>query len=146
MKDSVYVSTIMTSSVVTLSITDSLIKADALFKEYKIRHLPVVENGKLIGMLSLTDLTRISLAEFNEEGNTIVGTTLYNMFSLEQVMTKDLVTVQVDDSVQSVAKILGEKDFRALPVMAGKVLVGILTTTDLIKYLLEQYEKNAMKE
>lgn len=145
MESSILVSSIMTSSIVTLNITDSLTIADTLFKKHKIRHLPVVENGKLVGMLSLTDLTRISLAELNDD-DSIVGMTLYNMFTLEQVMTKNLITVEVEDTIESVAKILAEKDFRALPVMAGKVLVGILTTTDLIKYLLKQYERNAMKK
>lgn len=131
------VSSIMTSSIVTLDVIDTLTTADKLFKKNKIRHLPVLENGKLVGMLSYTDLSKISIVtENNADG--VLGLTLYNMFTLEQVMTKNLVTVQVDDSIESVAKILAEKDFRALPVLAGKILVGILTTTDLIRYLLKQ--------
>lgn len=131
------VSSIMTSSIVTLDVIDTLTTADKLFKKNKIRHLPVLENGKLVGMLSYTDLSKISIVtESNVDG--VIGMTLYNMFTLEQVMTKNLVTVQVDDSIESVAKILAEKDFRALPVLAGKILVGILTTTDLIRHLLKQ--------
>jgi CBS domain-containing protein len=62
------------------------------------------------------------------------------MFTLEQVMVKNVTTIQMNENIKLAAEILAKKDFRALPVMDGNLLVGILTTTDLIKYLLEQYE------
>lgn len=140
MRQRVPVSTIMTSNIVTLNLTDSLTQAEKLFKEHKIRHLPIVSGNKLVGILSYTDLLKISLADTVDENDTVIDTTVYNMFSLEQVMVKKVITIQADDNIKDAAEILVDKDFRALPVLDGSVLVGMLTTTDLIKYLLKLYE------
>ncbi|WP_026038636.1 CBS domain-containing protein [Myroides injenensis] len=140
MRQRVPVSTIMTSNIVTLNLTDSLTKAEELFKKHKIRHLPIVSGNTLVGILSYTDLLKISLADTVDENDTVIDTTVYNMFSLEQVMVKKVITIQADDNIKDAAEILVDKDFRALPVLDGSVLVGMLTTTDLIKYLLKLYE------
>lgn len=140
MRQRVPVSTIMTSNIVTLNLTDSLTQAEKLFKKHKIRHLPIVSGNKLVGILSYTDLLKISLADTVDENDTVIDTTVYNMFSLEQVMVKKVITIQADDNIKDAAEILVDKDFRALPVLDGSVLVGMLTTTDLIKYLLKLYE------
>jgi len=129
----------MASDIVKLNITDSLTYAEGLFKKHKIRHLPVVSGNKLVGILSYTDLLKISLAETVGENDEIIDMTVYNMFTIEQVMVKDVITIQADENVREAAEILVDKDFRSLPVMEGDMLVGILTTTDLIKYLLKQY-------
>lgn len=139
MKQRVPVSSIMASDIVKLNITDSLTYAEGLFKKHKIRHLPVVSGNKLVGILSYTDLLKISLAETVGENDEIIDMTVYNMFTIEQVMVKDVITIQADENVREAAEILVDKDFRSLPVMEGDMLVGILTTTDLIKYLLKQY-------
>ena len=72
------------------------------------------------------------------EGDNI-STTMYEILSIEQVMTKDLMTVQSSDTIQQVATILSENEFHALPVIEDGKMVGIVTTTDLIKYLVEQF-------
>jgi CBS domain-containing protein len=61
------------------------------------------------------------------------------MFTIDQVMTKNLTTVSPNTSIKEVAEILSTKEFHALPVVEDKLLVGIVTTTDIIKYLLKQY-------
>ncbi|MCB0540847.1 MAG: CBS domain-containing protein, partial [Bacteroidetes bacterium] len=57
----------------------------------------------------------------------------------EQVMTKNIKTVQQEDLIVDVANILAHSHFHALPVLDGKKLVGIVTTTDLLKFLVDQY-------
>jgi len=54
-------------------------------------------------------------------------------------MAKKLVTVSPETTIKQVAEILATKEFHALPVVEGKLLVGIVTTTDIIKYLIDQY-------
>lgn len=129
----------MTAQVVTVNLTNSLDEAEALFKKHHIRHMPVVSGSKLIGMLSLTDLLRISFVDNYGEDEGHVDTAVYNMLSIEQVMVSNPVTVSSDLSIKEVAEILASKEFHALPVVDGERLVGIVTTTDLIKYLLDQY-------
>lgn len=101
--------------------------------------MPVVNGNKILGMLSYTDLLRISFADAVDDDEMDVDVTVYNMFTIEQVMTRNLVTISPDSSIKEVAEILAVKEFHALPVVEDELLVGIVTTTDLIKYLLKQY-------
>ncbi len=139
MKYNVPVSTIMTKNVIKLNTSDDLTKAESLFKKHHIRHIPVVNGNKILGMLSYTDLLRISFADAVDEDDKVVDTTVYNMFTVEQVMAKNLVKVSPDSTIKDTAEILAKKEFHALPVCEGDLLVGIVTTTDLIKYLIDQY-------
>lgn len=131
------VSKIMTSDVITLNHTDNLETAEQLFREKNIRHIPVVSGKSVIGMLSLTDLLRISFADAASEEN--IDTTVYKMFTLEQVMAKKIVSISSDTTIKEAAEILSEKEFHALPVVDNGELTGIATTTDMINYLLDQY-------
>ncbi|MGB5818654.1 MAG: CBS domain-containing protein [Saonia sp.] len=133
------VATIMTKNLVLLNASDGLDKAESLFKKNRIRHIPVIEGDKIIGMLSLTDLLRISFADGVYENEENVETTVYNMFTISQVMVKSLESVSPETTIKEVAEILAEREYHALPVIKDEKLVGIVTTTDLIKYLLEQY-------
>ena len=139
MKKRTPVSAIMTKEVITLKTTDELETAERLFKKNKIRHIPVVSGEKIIGMLSYTDLLRISFADALDEEEENVDTVVYNMFSIEQVMAKNLTSVHVNTTIKEVAEILAKKEFHALPVLEGTKLVGIVTTTDLINYLIDQF-------
>jgi CBS domain-containing protein len=140
MKSKVSVATIMTKNVLKLNANDDLTKAEMLFKKHKVRHLPVVENDNIIGMLSYTDLQRISFVDAIDDDENEVDSTVYNMFSIEQVMTKKLEMINSETTIKQAAEILSKKEFHALPVVNQGVLVGILTTTDLIKYLVSQFE------
>ena len=133
------ISKIMTSNVVTLNRKDSLNTAEMLFKTHKIRHIPVVDKDILLGMLSYSDLLRISFADAVYEDEETVDTVVYNMFTIEQVMEKKLVSVSSNTTIKEVASILSKKDFHALPITKNEKLVGIVTTTDLLNYLLKQY-------
>uniref|UniRef100_UPI0040497EC5 CBS domain-containing protein n=1 Tax=Gelidibacter sp. TaxID=2018083 RepID=UPI0040497EC5 len=133
------ISTIMTTNVITLNNNDTLETAEKLFKKHKIRHIPVVSGQTIKGMLSYTDLLRISFADAVDEDSDIVDTVVYNMFDIEQVMAKNLVSVSSTTTIKEVAEVLASKEFHALPVIDDNKLVGIVTTTDLIKYLIAQY-------
>lgn len=139
MKQRVPVSTIMTTNVIKLNVSDDLTKAEQLFKKNHIRHIPVVSGNKILGMLSYTDLLRISFVDAVDDDDEVVDTTVYNMFTVEQVMAKNLISIAPETTIREAAEILASKEFHALPVCEGNLLVGILTTTDLIKYLISQY-------
>ncbi|WP_299222085.1 CBS domain-containing protein [uncultured Aquimarina sp.] len=139
MKKRTPVSRIMTSDVITLNSTNGLETAEMLFKEHKIRHIPVVKGDSIIGMLSYTDLLRISFADAINDNDGDVDTVVYEMFTIEQVMAKNLVSVSSSTTIKEVAEILAKREFHALPVIDNGKLAGIVTTTDLINYLLEQF-------
>ncbi len=138
MKAHTPISEIMTKKVITLNHRDNLETAEILFKRNNIRHIPVVKDRKIIGMLSYTDLLRISFADAVDEYESDVDTIVYNMFTIEQVMAKNVVSVAPSNTIKEVAQLLASKEFHALPVIEDRKLVGIVTTTDLIKYLIAQ--------
>lgn len=132
------VSSIMTKNIIALNRTDDLETAEQLFKQNHIRHIPVVSGHVIVGMLSYTDLLRISFADAINDDETEVDTIVYNMFTIDQVMTKNVMTVNSETTIKDAAKILAKNEFHALPIVDNGELVGIVTTTDLINYLLEQ--------
>jgi CBS domain-containing protein len=128
----------MTKDIIALNRDDDLETAEMLFKRHKIRHIPVVVEEVVIGMLSYTDLLRISFADAVDEDEDEVDTLVYNMFTIEQVMAKNVITVPSTANIKEVAEVLVKREFHALPVVDEGRLVGIVTTTDLINYLLKQ--------
>ena len=95
-----------------------------------------MEKDVILGMLSYTDLLRISFVDAIDDSETEVESMVYNLFTIEQVMAKNVVTVSSDTTIKEVAQILAKKEFHALPVVDDGALVGIVTTTDLLKFLL----------
>lgn len=132
------ISSIMSTDIIALNSDDDLETAEMLFKRHKIRHIPVVSGDAVLGMLSYTDLLRISFADAVDESESEVDSVVYNMFTINQVMVKDVVTVPSAATIKDVAEVLSEREFHALPVVDNGRLVGIVTTTDLINYLLKQ--------
>ena len=127
----------MSTDIAVVNITQSIKDVSEIIDNRNVRHVPVVSGDEVVGMMSKTDLQKISFVN-NMEGDNI-STTMYEILSIEQVMTKDLMTVQSSDTIQQVATILSENEFHALPVIEDGKMVGIVTTTDLIKYLVEQF-------
>ncbi|HRV55334.1 MAG TPA: CBS domain-containing protein, partial [Mangrovimonas sp.] len=84
------------------------------------------------------DLLRISFADAVDEHEEYVDAVVYNMFTIEQVMTKNVVSIPATTTIKEAAEILAHKEFHALPVIEGDKLIGIVTTTDLIRYLINQ--------
>lgn len=135
------VSCIMSKELVTLTLADDLFQAEKLFKENHIRHIPVVENDHIIGILSQTDLERISFLDAYDEHEVEVDYTIYTMLGIEHLMVKDPHIISANTPIEVVAEVLSSHEFHALPVVQDDVLVGIVTTTDLLNYLLEQYQE-----
>jgi len=138
MRQRIPVSTIMSKDILALNRTDDLEHAELLFKRHNIRHIPVVSGEVIIGMLSYTDLLRISFADAVDESDNEVDTLVYNMFTIDQVMAKNIIRVDSETSIKQVAEILVSKIFHALPLIDNGSLVGIVTTTDLINDLIDQ--------
>ena len=125
------ISTIMTEDVIIVGAADDLRDVAITFNNHGIRHAPVTSRGKLVGMLSWIDLKKMPVADpdgmIKSNGKVLVG----------ELMTHDPVSVQADDTVGELAEILTENDFHAVPVMEGERIVGIVSTTDLIRFFLE---------
>jgi len=132
------VSEIMSKNIVALTRSDDLARAEMLFKKYKIRHIPVVKGESIIGMLSYADLLKTSYPDTtNDEQN--IETVVYNSFTIEQVMTKDVLCIDSNTTIKEATEILAKREFHALPVVDESILVGIVTSTDLLNYFLKHF-------
>lgn len=131
------VSVIMTKQPFSVTLKNSISEVEQLMKANFIRHAPVVDGHRLIGMISKTDLERISFLEI--DGEKVTKSKYFDLFTVEQVMTKSVHCIQEDDFIKDAAEILSLGSFHALPVLREDELVGIITSTDLINYLLKQY-------
>tara|TARA_R110000737_G_scaffold193486_2_gene214759 strand:- start:34544 stop:35008 length:465 start_codon:yes stop_codon:yes gene_type:complete len=137
MKKRAPISKIMSTDILTVNQTQTLKEVNEILKNKHVRHVPVVSGKKVIGMLSSTDIQKISFI------NTVDGdeltTGMFDVLTIEQVMSKDLKTMQQDELIYDAAVMLANNDFHAIPVLEGEDLVGIVTSTDLLKYLVDQY-------
>ncbi|WP_304518047.1 HPP family protein [Cecembia rubra] len=132
------VSKIMTSKVYAVQENDSLQDVVALFRKHKIRHVPVLSGKKIAGIISRTDINRLTFGALfeNQEG---ADEAVLEILSISQVMTSKPKVVKSEDSIREVAEIFASEEFHALPVVENEELIGIVTTTDIIQYMLEQY-------
>lgn len=133
------VSVIMTKNVHTVNLSDELADVVQTLKKHKIRHIPVVDGKDVVGIISRTDINRLTFGSLfeNQDG---ADEAILSMLSVSQVMSSNPRLVKATTTIREVAEIFANEEFHALPVTDdhGK-LVGIVTTTDIIKYLLDQY-------
>ncbi|MGH7320912.1 MAG: CBS and ACT domain-containing protein [Candidatus Rokuibacteriota bacterium] len=116
---------IMVTRLVTISPQESIRQAYQLMRDHRFRHLPVVSQSRLVGILSDRDLRPALLSPALAEAT--VG----------ELMSEDLTTIAPDTSVEDAASQLVVKKIGCLPVVEGHRLVGIVTETDLLAVLVE---------
>lgn len=137
MKQRESVSHIMSVDLKTVHKKQNLADVNTLMETFKIRHVPVVDGEQVIGIISRTDLMHVKYGAM--KGQEKLQEALLEQMSVEEAMTQTPTTVSSTLPIQDAGRILHEKDFSALPVVDEGKLVGILTSTDLIGYLLAQY-------
>jgi len=125
----------MIAGVETLAPDDLMKTALLLERRLRIRHIPIVENGKLVGILTDRDLKRVMpspLTGADEEQFEYVAETTH----VKQIMTRSPMTISPDAPLKDAVRLLCEKKFGALPVVQGEQLVGIITETDMLRAFL----------
>lgn len=124
----------------TLDVNQSnLSEAKSIMEEKHIRHLTVVKGEKLVGMISLTDIHRISFGVNHKQAEQ-VDSAIFNSLKLEQVMKSDPTTINSNTTIKEVAETLAKEEFHALPIVdQSNKLECIFTTTDLVNYLIDLY-------
>jgi CBS domain-containing protein len=126
------ISEIMTKQIYCIDCRDSLKAAIDVLQKHNVRHLPVLDGNKLIGILSKSDVDKVKLPEVHSsKGMSIPDLTI------DQIMTKSVNTIQHDDTIREAAEILSLMSYHALPVLDGENLVGIVSSTDIILYFLK---------
>lgn len=139
MKQNEPISRIMSTELVTVHHGDPISKVRQLMQKTGVHHLPVVSGENLVGIISWSDILNLSFGQAFGTDERAVDAVLDHSITLEDAMKRDPVTLPHDGNVRQAAEILAEGGFHSLPVVSGKKLVGIVTSTDLIKYLLSQF-------
>lgn len=131
------VSKIMSGHVRTVSPSQTLHEVREMMEHYGFRHVPVLESDNLVGILSRTDIMRASWGLTRQEERE--NRELLQGISVAEAMSRQPLTIAPHTSVREAAEVFAELDLSALPVVQDDELIGIVTTTDLIRYLLRQY-------
>jgi CBS domain-containing protein len=133
------VSHIMTKSVITVNQKDDLKEVVAKLKSNSIRHIPVVNGNEVVGIISRSDINRLTFGALFE-GQEGADEAILEMLSIAQIMTSKPKTVSPETSIRDLVEIFAIEEFHALPVVDKGILKGIVTTTDVMRYFLEQYD------
>lgn len=122
----------MTRDVVTVGSEESAARAWGLCRERNIRHLPVVEGGRLVGIVSDRDLRDLSPPRDTADQENTLG-----WVQIRDMMSTGVVTAHPLDTIEHAAKVIYENRFNCLPVVADDEIVGIITSSDLVRTLVE---------
>jgi acetoin utilization protein AcuB len=131
-----YVKSRMTSNPVTVTPDVSISTAFGIMKERQFRRLPVVQGGKLIGIVTEKELQQVSPSKATSlsvfELNYLLEKT-----TIKDAMSKDPITVQDDDLIEKAALLMRSNKVGALPVLHGDQLVGIITESDIFDVFID---------
>lgn len=116
--------------------------AHKIMAERRIRRLPVVRDGHLVGIVTRGDIrgaqpseaTSLSIFELNY---------LLSKLTLERVMTRDPLTIRPDETVFDAARLMLQNKIAGLPVVEGGRVVGILTESDIFRMIVRLWEREA---
>jgi acetoin utilization protein AcuB len=130
----------MTREVVTASPATSLADGLALMHERRIRHLPVLEGGRLVGIVSDRDLRGAAppVGALPEEERL----RFLRERRIAEIMKREVVTVEPGTPVEEAARVMASRRIGALPVLEGDDVVGILTASDLLRGFVDLFGMN----
>ncbi|MBI1226084.1 MAG: CBS domain-containing protein [Bacteroidetes bacterium] len=132
------IANIMTRDVFFLHPDDSMEQVDELFATHNIHHVPVIDNeSHVVGIISKGDYLKTlhGFTLFKTEKNQAYNQAILRSLLVGEVMTKQVASLQPEDSVDVAAGYFRENLFHAIPVVdRQRKLVGILTTFDMLNF------------
>ena len=133
--NAISVTDIMTPNVVCVSPQQKLVDVKHIYEKRDFHHhIPVMENNKLVGMISLLDfMYRINGAGLDDDNE------VYSRLTVKDIMTPNPFYLTTSHSVKDIAKELVKGNYRAIPIVDHTMkVVGIVSTADVIKHYLNQ--------
>jgi CBS domain-containing protein len=136
LRTAVTVRDLMTQNPTTLDRNETLDLAESIMNLGRIRHLPVIEDGRIVGIVSQRDLFRSALITALGFGRKTTDT-LIKTIKIKEIMTKKVVTISPEANIKDAARLMIDKKIGCLPVVEGDRRVGIVTETDMLRYVVE---------
>jgi acetoin utilization protein AcuB len=121
----------MKGEVITLSPDASTFEALRLCRDRRIRHIPIVEDGRLVGIISDRDIRAASPPLGDPQRVNVLKER-----RVGDVMTREVITANPQDTLVHAAQVMYERKINALPVLAEEELVGIITSSDVMRALV----------
>ncbi|MCK4704312.1 MAG: CBS domain-containing protein [Gammaproteobacteria bacterium] len=129
----------MSNNIVSVQQGQTLSEVRHKMIDSNIHHIPVLSGQHLVGMVSFTDMMELNVV-INGADDRTIDAIIDQQFQIKDIMSKDLATLDTKDTIRRAADILAESNFHAIPVTNGSgELLGIVTSSDLIRYLSNQY-------
>ncbi len=127
---------IMAKNPVVLGRNDTLDLVEDIMNLGRIRHMPVVDEAKLVGIVSQRDLFRSALITALGFGRK-TQRALIKTIKVKEIMTEHLITISSDATVKEAARVMIENKIGCLPVVEDEKLLGLITETDILCYVVE---------
>jgi acetoin utilization protein AcuB len=125
----------MAHELVTITVDTTLPEASRLMKEYHIRHLPVMNDKKLVGIVTWGDIREASASDSTTlsiyELNALLDTLYASYF-----MTRQPITIDPEDDIAYAAEIMLDNKIGCLPVVSGDRVMGLITESDIIRVVM----------
>ncbi len=128
---------LMTASPITVPRSTTVVDARALMAKSRIRHLLVVDDGRLAGIVTDRDI-RLNLASPATSLSVWELNYLLARLTVEQTMTSPVITIHPDRDAREAAQLMLEHKIGALPVIDGHRLIGIITETDILRAFVNE--------
>jgi len=128
----------MTPNPVVIPPNTSLIDAYTVMGDNEIRRLPVVEQGELVGIITMSDILR-SVPNLSEDETDTATRLLLVTLTVNDLMTAEPVTIAPDDTIQDAAELMLENQVSGIPVLQGDQVVGIITESDIFKLVVDSW-------
>lgn len=125
---------IMSTDITTIERNDDLRRVEELMTTKKLRHLPVVEDGDLVGIVSQRDLFKESMPAVMGYGEK-ARQGFFQSVRVKEVMVYPVITTTPTTSLQEAIEVFLQKGIGCLPVVEAGKLVGMVTKTDLLRHL-----------
>lgn len=138
MKKHESIQTVLTSSPVTVQKGQKLSDVNVILREHRIHHVPVLDHKTPVGIITESDILRLIYDADNTDIR-MQDSMIDQLHTLSSVMSTDLKTLPITATVKDAAEILSDNRFHSVMVLKDGELAGIVTSTDIIRYLCKQF-------
>lgn len=129
------ISDIMSTELITLSPTASIAEAAKIFRSNRVHHIPITLDGELVGIVSKSDYLFFRRGFLQTKEDEKIEDIRLNNYQVSYIMTKGMAKLEPSNRINVALELFKENIFHAIPIVDGGLLVGIVTTYDIINHL-----------